>query len=149
MWWCGSLWRMFTARYELGPYRKKSSFFETLVCCIKHLANWKALERMLSLLTAGLEKLVNVGVKFWASIFGSGCSRGTAALESGNVPRASRRLQAARINTTNRHATVAANVSCSQDTTIRKLCPRYDIRFTCNKLPLLIYDNAAEYLPYS
>jgi hypothetical protein len=70
-----------------------------------------------------------VNVKFWASIFGSGCSRSTAVMESGNVPGAFRRRQAARINTTNRHATVAANVSCSQqysDTAIRKLCPRYE-----------------------
>ena len=93
-----------------------------------------------------------MNVKFWASIFGSGCSRGTAAMESGNVPGAFRRRQAARINTTNRHATVAANVSCSQqysDTAIRKLCPRYDIRFACDTLQLQMYDNAAEYLPYS
>jgi hypothetical protein len=102
----------------------------------------------MSLLIAGLYKLVNIKVKFWASIFASGSLRGNAALESGNVPGASRRRQAARINTTNCHATVAANVSCSQersDTVIRTLCPRYDIRFACDSLPFQIYDNAAYY----
>ena len=88
-----------------------------------------------------------LGVHFWVWLFAWYCSSGVR-----KCSRSLHRRQAARINTANRHATVAANVSCSQqysDTAIRKICARYYIRFACDTLPLQIYDNAAEYLPYS
>jgi hypothetical protein len=90
-------------------------------------------------------------VKFWACNFGSGCSRGGAALESGNVSRSltsslgrpDQYADPLSFGGSQRELLAGALRHCETETG-----PRYDIRFACDTPPLQIYYMNAVFLAY-